>query len=151
MAVRYVHTNIVCLDWESLVSFYVDVFECTVRLPERHLSGAWLEKGTGVSDARIDGIHIVLPGYGSDGPTLEVFQYGESLRREGLPVANREGFSHIAFHVDDVVAKLDQILSRGGSALGEVITTDFPSGRLVFTYAADPEGNVIEIQNWRTV
>lgn len=151
MAVRYVHTNIVCRDWKSLVSFYVDVLECTVRLPERHLSGSWLEKGTGVSDARIDGVHIVLPGYGPDGPTLEVFQYGESLPLEGAPAANREGFSHIAFHVDDVAAKLAQILSRGGSALGELVTTEFPSGRLVFTYAADPEGNVVEIQNWKSV
>lgn len=149
MAVRFVHANIVCRDWKSLVAFYIDVFECTVRPPERHLSGKWLERGTGVADARIDGVHLILPGYGLDGPTLEVFQYGESLPHAEPPAANREGISHIAFHVDDVEAKLAEITSRGGTPVGEVVTRNFPAGRLVFTYAADPEGNVVEVQNWK--
>ncbi len=149
MSVRYVHTNIVCRDWKALVAFYVEVFECTIRPPERHLSGDWLARGTGVTDARIDGVHLVLPGFGPDGPTLEIFQYEESLTKVGPPAANREGFSHIAFHVDDVEVTLTEMISRGGSQLGDVVSKEIPSGILVFTYAADPEGNIVEIQNWK--
>ena len=149
MSVRYVHTNIVSRDWEALADFYVKVFECSLKLPERYLSGDWLERGTGVPNARIDGIHLVLPGYGEDYPTLEIFQYGENYPKPEPPAANRGGFSHIAFSVDDVESKLTEIVDRGGSRLGEIVTKEFPSGSLVFTYATDPEGNIVEIQNWR--
>ncbi len=149
MSVRYVHTNIICRDWKALVVFYVEVFECSIRPPERHLSGDWLNKGTGVSDARIEGVHLALPGFGSDGPTLEIFQYDKSFTKADPLAANREGFSHIAFHVDDVEATLMKMISRGGSQLGEVVNKEFPSGNLVFVYAADPEGNIVELQNWK--
>jgi predicted enzyme related to lactoylglutathione lyase len=45
---------------------------------------------------------------------------------------------------------LRELTAAGGRALGEVATTQVPgAGRLTFTYARDPEGNVIELQCWR--
>ena len=73
MPTRYVHTNIVADDWKALVDFYVQVFDCRVVGQERHLTESWLAEGTGVVDAQADGVHLALPGWGDDGPTLEIF------------------------------------------------------------------------------
>ena len=83
VGIKYVHTNLVAKDWRKLAQFYTDVFACRPVYPERDLSGEWLEKVTSIEQARIKGIHLVLPGYGSGGPALEIFEYEpESLRTQ---------------------------------------------------------------------
>ncbi len=112
------------------------------------LNPEWLEKGTGVKNAEIHGVHLLLPGFGDKGPTLEVFQYAENEEKPSKPKSNREGFGHIAFHVDNVEEMLTKIVKYGGAKLGEVTTKNFANGYLVFVYATDPEGNIVEIQKW---
>ncbi len=144
---KYVHTNIIAKDWKKLSDFYIKVFNCTPVPPERNLKGDWLEKCTGVKDASLKGVHLLLPGFDKDGPTLEIFQY-ESNEDKLSPVANREGYGHIAFSVDDVDAVLKDMISSGGTTLGEVIRKEFGKGILVCVYAKDPEGNIIELQKY---
>ena len=56
---------------------------------------------------------------------------------------------HLAFHVDDVEGICTKVISFGGSELGEIIKKEIEGvGLLTFIYMADPEGNIIEIQNW---
>jgi catechol 2,3-dioxygenase-like lactoylglutathione lyase family enzyme len=142
------HVNLVARDWERLAAFYERVFGCTRVLPERDLSESWLEAGTGVPGARICGIHLRLPGFASGGPTLEIFTYRPEL--DPLPTAaNRPGWGHVAFAVEDVAAVRQAVLGAGGSALGELISTEIEgAGAITFAYVADPEGNVIELQRW---
>ena len=59
---RYVHTNLIARDWQRLARFYQDVFGCVPVPPERNLSGAEMEAGTGVPAARLRGMHMRLPG-----------------------------------------------------------------------------------------
>ncbi|MBN2547235.1 MAG: hypothetical protein JXB50_15640 [Spirochaetes bacterium] len=80
--IKYVHTNIVSRDWGKLAGFYEKVFGCTKVYPERDLKGEWIEKGTGVNNAHINGIHLRLPGYGDAGTTLEIFQYNYDIKQE---------------------------------------------------------------------
>ena len=143
---RFVHTNLVARDWRTLAAFYERVFGCIPVPPERDLVGQWLDDATGLQDARIHGVHLRLPGYSDRGPTLEVFQYDERLGP--LPtVSNRPGFGHIAFAVDDVDAACDAIIRAGGSLVGEIVRVEIPgAGEIEFAYAADPEGNIIEVQ-----
>jgi catechol 2,3-dioxygenase-like lactoylglutathione lyase family enzyme len=122
---RYVHTNLVARDWRRLADFYVGVFGCEALPPERDLRGVWLDLATGLRDAHLTGVHLRLPGHGPDGPTLDVFSY-DDLCPQSTPVANRLGFGHIAFHVEDVAATLAQVLAAGGTALGEVAENDVP-------------------------
>lgn len=151
MAIRYVHTNLVARDWRRLAEFYHDVFGCEPVPPERDLSGSWLEEATGLPRAALRGLHLRLPGYGLDGPTLEIFSYAENA--EKLPAApNRLGFGHLAFSVDDVDGALAQVLSHGGRAVGKTVSREIPgAGRVTFVYAADPEGNIVELQHWSPV
>jgi predicted enzyme related to lactoylglutathione lyase len=148
MAIRFAHTNLVAHDWQRLARFYALVFECEPLEPERDLRGDWLDRGTRVRGAHLRGRHLRLPGHGAHGPTLEIFQYDEMLPQD-LPTANRAGFGHIAFQVDDVEAKLREVVAAGGSTHGEIVESDIAgAGRLTFTYARDPEGNLIELQAW---
>jgi catechol 2,3-dioxygenase-like lactoylglutathione lyase family enzyme len=145
---RYVHTNLVSRSWRALARFYQDVFGCTPVPPERHLSGPELEAGTGLTGARIDGIHLRLPGWGDSGPTLEIFQYSE-VGADTLRAVHRLGFAHLAFAVDSVHDARVQVLTHGGSAVGNVVTVAVPSaGEVTWCYVRDPEGNIIELQSW---
>lgn len=145
---KFVHTNLVARDWKRLVDFYVKVFGCRPVPPERKISGQWLDDATGLANAEIAGQHLRLPGFGDDGPTLEIFQY--SQQEAGTETAaNRPGFGHIAFAVDDVQAAHDAVLAAGGKTVGRIVTTEIPNaGEITFVYLADPEGNIIELQKW---
>jgi predicted enzyme related to lactoylglutathione lyase len=145
---RFVHTNLIARDWRRLAQFYKQVFGCTPVPPARDLRGQWLEEGTGVSGAEITGLHLRLPGYGEDGPTLEIFQYNHESERPPTAV-NRPGYAHIAFSVDDVEAARDAVLAAGGDVVGKVVSVDIPdAGIVTFTYVSDPEGNIVELQRW---
>jgi catechol 2,3-dioxygenase-like lactoylglutathione lyase family enzyme len=145
---RFVHVNIIARDWTRLAQFYQHILGCTPVPPERALSGKWLEDGTGVPGAEIRGVHLRLPGYGRDGPTLEIFEY--SQQEEPMEAAiNRPGFAHIAFAVDDVEHAREAVLAAGGGEIGQVVSLDVPgAGRVTFVYLTDPEGNIIELQHW---
>jgi predicted enzyme related to lactoylglutathione lyase len=149
-AMRYAHTNIVSQDWKRLVDFYVKVFDCTPVPPERDLSGDWLEKAIGLKKPHLRGMHLRLPGFGDGGPTLEVFQYDVMLEKAPFPAANRIGLGHLAFEVEDVAATMRLLLENGGKKLGEIVSQEIQGvGIITFTYATDPEGNILEIQSWK--
>ena len=149
LEIKYVHTNIISDDWKRLSNFYETVFGCVPIPPERNQSGSWLEKGTGVKNASLTGVHLRLPGYGSNGPTLEIYQYCELLNPGVEPAANRKGIGHLAFKVNNVELILNSILLNGGKAIGKISQNYIEGlGTIEFVYAADPEGNILEIQNW---
>jgi len=149
MPTRYAHTNLIAKDWRRLASFYQEVFGCVPISPERNLSGEWIDKATGLEDTHITGEHLLLPGYGDEGPTLEIFSYDRMPEHPGI-APNTPGFAHLAFSVDDVPRTANAIFERGGSAVGELTVQEIPSvGLLTFQYVRDPEGNILEIQNWK--
>jgi predicted enzyme related to lactoylglutathione lyase len=147
---KYTHTNLVARDWKELARFYEGVFGCLPVPPERDLAGKWLEEATGIPNAHLRGMHLRLPGYGPDGPTLEIFQY--NLQAEGLvPAPNRPGLAHLAFAVDNVESALATVLAAGGGVIGKTVSLTVPgAGTVEIVYATDPEGNIIELQKWST-
>lgn len=146
---RYVHTNIIAKDANKLISFYKAVFHCKSINETRDLRGEWVDRLTGLHQAHITGEHLLLPGYGEDHPTLEIFSY--DTLKESIPAEiNRPGLAHLAFEVDDVEETLMKVISKGGSRVGELITAEYPNDlEAVFVYAKDPEGNIVELQSWR--
>jgi len=145
---KYVHTNLIARDWKRLARFYSEVFGCAPKRPERDMSGAWLDSLTSLRNAHLTGVHLRLPGYGDDGPTLEIFNY-DQLIESRVPTANQRGFAHIAFAVDDVDQALQAVIGAGGSAVGNIATTEVEgAGMLCVVCARDPEGNIVELQKW---
>lgn len=146
---RFAHTNIVSIDWKLLVDFYVKTFNCKIVPPIRHQSGAWLEKGTGLKNAKLEGAHLLLPGYGEKGPTLEIYQY-ENIENQNPVSPNKRGFGHIAFEVESVELVIEVLERNGGRTSGEITRRKVDGvGEITFVYARDPEGNLIELQSWK--
>jgi predicted enzyme related to lactoylglutathione lyase len=145
---KYVHTNIISENWQTLAQFYIKVFDCQLVPPIRNQSGQWLDKITGIPQAHIRGAHLRLPGYGAAGPTLEIYSYN-NMEEKPLTLPHRKGFGHIAFEVEDVAAILEKVLEHGGSKQGEISGQQVAGvGYITVIYVKDPEGNIIELQNW---
>jgi predicted enzyme related to lactoylglutathione lyase len=145
---KYVHTNLIAEDWQSLSIFYQQLFGCIPVPPERDFQGETLEAGSGIPGAHLRGIHLRLPGYADDGPTLEIFNYN-ILENRGKTAVNRPGFGHIAFLVDDVASAQKSVLQAGGKSVGEIVTLQVAAGaKVTWCYVTDLEGNIIELQSW---
>jgi predicted enzyme related to lactoylglutathione lyase len=148
MSIRYAHTNLIADDWRRLVDFYVEVFDCVPISSERDHHGPLTDRLTGMPGARIMGRHLRLPGHGDSGPTIEIFSYEKNAPAAPTQL-HRPGFQHLAFEVDDVQAKREQILALGGRDVGEIVTLDIAgAGKLTLVYLTDPEGNILELQKW---
>jgi predicted enzyme related to lactoylglutathione lyase len=148
MQAKNVHTNLIARDWRNLAKFYTDVFGCRLAPPERDYQGDALDAGTGLKGAHLTGAHFRLPGYGEDGPTLEIYNY-EQLEDSLKPAVNRPGFGHLAFEVDDVQEARKLVEANGGGVIGEIVTLTTKAGsRVTWCYMTDPEGNIIELQSW---
>ena len=97
----------------------------------------------------MEGADLLLPGYGENGPTLEIYTY-EIIKEQDLVFPNQKGFGLIAFEeesVEQVLASLDR---NGGKALGEITTRIVVGiGEITFVYARAPEGNLIELESWK--
>ncbi len=144
MKARFVRVNVIARDWKRLARFYTTVFGCVVVPPERDFQGKELDAGTGLKGAHLRGAHLRLPGGGDQGPTLEIFTY-DQLSPSTPTAANRPGYGHIAFQVEDVAAARQEVLEA--SAVGNIVTLTTATGtKITWCYVADPEGNIIELQ-----
>lgn len=121
----FAHVNIVARDWRKLADFYTNVFGCEPVPTERDLSGAWVDRLTGIQGVHIQGIHLRMPGYGENGPTLEIFEY-DPPGAENAKTIDSRGFAHIAFAVDDVNAALEAVLAADGGIVGETVDIGIP-------------------------
>ncbi len=145
---KYAHTNLVARDWHGLSAFYQELFGCVPVPPPRDFEGPTLDAGTGIPSAHLQGEHLRLPGYGDEGPTLEIFNYNV-LEPRAATAVNRPGYGHIAFGVEEVGEARKAVLEAGGRAVGEVVTLQVATGaKVTWCYVTDPEGNIIELQSW---
>jgi catechol 2,3-dioxygenase-like lactoylglutathione lyase family enzyme len=110
---RYVHTNLIAQDWRALARFYESAFGCELVPPIRDFAAPDIEAGTGVPRAGLQGVHLRLPGHGSNGPTIEIFTYSQQLSPM-LTAPNRPGYGHIAFAVRSVPDARNEVLAAGG-------------------------------------
>ncbi|MDH5376917.1 MAG: VOC family protein [Gammaproteobacteria bacterium] len=145
---KYIHTNLTVDNLDAMSAFYQKVFGCTPVRDPHYLDGQWIEQVTKIKDAAIHYVHLTLPGYGPQGPQLELIQYENEIHYP-QKISDCSGFGHLAFSVENVPAVLEKIKQEGGGVVGELVVTDVPNrGRLTEVYATDPEGNIIELQHY---
>ncbi len=148
MPTRYAHVNIISVDWKQLCNFYEQVFDCEPVSTERDHHGPQVDALTAIPNVRVRGRHLRVPGHGENGPTIEIFTFSENAPDQPKPL-NRPGFAHLAFEVDDMDATRAQVKKLGGDDYGELVTIDIEgAGQLTLIYMTDPEGNIVELQNW---
>ena len=146
--IRYAHTSLIARDWRRMTQFYCEVFGCVPVGAARDRKGPIVDALTGVKDSHVQGQHLRMPGCGDNGPTIEIFQFNKS-EAPPPPSVMRLGFTHLAFVVPDVEAKRKEIQARGGRDFSQLVTLDIPDeGKLTVIYVCDPEGNLIELQEW---
>ncbi len=148
MPTRYAHVNIISVDWKQLCNFYEQVFDCEPVSTERDHHGPQVDALTAIPNVRVRGRHLRVPGHGENGPTIEIFTFSENAPDQPKPL-NRPGFAHLAFEVDDLDTTRAQVKKLGGDDYGEMVTIDIEgAGQLTLLYMTDPEGNIVELQNW---
>lgn len=146
MKFKYCHVCIGCRDWKRISQFYQEVFGCIPIGEIRDMRGKWVGQliaAENEKEAEIVGEHLLVPGYGEEGPTLELLSYrpiGKNIELECYDM----GFSHICFEVPerDISAALERLVQYGGRI---VSTFENPHGERV-AYCRDPEGNIVEIR-----
>ena len=118
--IRYVHTNIIAKDHKKLIDFYKAVFGCRSIGETRDLRGEWLDKLSGITNAHIIGEHLVLPGYGEDHPTIEIFSYDHMVSDSAHSVNAYWFCAPCVCEVDNVAATLEKLLANGGGIVSEI-------------------------------
>jgi catechol 2,3-dioxygenase-like lactoylglutathione lyase family enzyme len=109
--------------------------------------GEWLDRAVNLKNAEINSIELTLPGYDEGYPYLEIFSYSDITLRESWS-SNTTGYSHLSFEVEDVDLIYNKAILNGAQKYGELTKKEFKSGTLTFVYIKDPDGNIIEIENW---
>lgn len=148
------HVNIVVRDLERMAAFYSDVLG--MRVTKRvTITGEWIDRVVGLSGAVGEVVYLELP----LGPRLELIRYLQpsGANPPGLEISNTRGFRHIAFRVADVDASLRILRGFGVEALSDVQIVPqeqvtYEGGiRKRLVYFRDPEGNLLELCEYRTI
>lgn len=153
MKTRIAHVSITAKDLDRLAEFYGKALGFEEARPERSFSGEWLERGTGVPGAAIRRVQLRPPGEDPGGTLLELIEYPDTIVDSTPPAANRAGLRHIAIEAgsaDELRRLHDSVIEYGGSGLGAISEKRIEGlGTVTFVYMTDPEGNIIELINWR--
>lgn len=145
------HINLVVKDLEASVAFYRDVLGFQVTMRAR-LEGEWIETIAGLKGIEADCVYLQPPG---SGPRVELLQYLSPETGPAVPsVPNGPGLRHIAFRVDDLDEAYGRLKSLGVRfvsppvAVPEVVVRH-GSGRKRLCYFHDPEGNILELAEFK--
>ncbi|MBK7632609.1 MAG: hypothetical protein IPJ23_18320 [Ignavibacteriales bacterium] len=74
------------------------------------------------------GVHLRLPGYKTNGPTLEIFSYSPVLKKQNRKV-NTPGLTHLAFEVNNVNIAYKMVIENGGNKVGKTISLKRSDGK----------------------
>jgi catechol 2,3-dioxygenase-like lactoylglutathione lyase family enzyme len=153
MKIRLAHVSIAAKDLSRLREFYEKSLGFAEARPEKDFSGEWLERGTGVPGAGIRRVHLKLPDTEPGSAVLEIIEYAGEAGESVPAAADRPGLRHVAFEVEtpEELARIHGlVLENGGGGLGEISEKEIDGlGTVTFVYMTDPEGNIIELVNWR--
>jgi catechol 2,3-dioxygenase-like lactoylglutathione lyase family enzyme len=140
------HLNIVVRDVEGMALFFESLG--FVQEDRARLEGEWISSIVGLEDVQAEYIKLHLPGTAM---RLELIRY-EHPTLEADPLcgqANRPGFRHLAFEVEDIEAEVCRLSEQGISFLGPVQTYAVTGKKLV--YFRGPEGVLLELAEYPRV
>lgn len=112
-SLKFIHVNIITEDWQKLCGFYRDAFGCTDTGSIKDHSGDYKSKVIGIENVHVLGRHILLPGFFSSYPTLEIFTY--SVKGLSAPQSENElGINCIGFLSENMAEDVKLIEDCGG-------------------------------------
>ena len=146
------HVNIVVNDLERMVAFYRDALGLkeTKRVT---ISGTWVATTVGLSGVHADVVYLEFEA----GPRIELIRYNrpEASRPAGVDRPNAPGLRHIAFRIDDIDATVSRLEKAGVKFFSDV--QQVPDTQVTYAggirkrliYFADPEGNILELCEYK--
>ena len=133
-AVKFIHVNIICPDWEKLCGFYREAFDCVNVGSQKDHQGGYKEQVIGVPNVHVVGQHVLLPGFAKDYPTLEIFTYSVP-GRDFACAEDALGINCIGFACADREAVAEVVKAAGGTIneKGEdyILAGDMQNGRII--------------------
>jgi catechol 2,3-dioxygenase-like lactoylglutathione lyase family enzyme len=147
------HVNIVVSDLAAMTSFYRDVLGLKVT-KEATISGEWIGRTVGLGEVHADVVYLDFPA----GPRIELIRYNRPSmpRPADVDKPNSPGLRHMAFRVDDIDATATRLRAAGVRFFSDVQTV--PDAQVTYAggvrkrliYFQDPEGNLLELCEYRT-
>lgn len=145
------HVNIVVEDLPRMAAFYRDALGLKV-VREVSIRGDWIDSITRLTGVEADVVFLQPP----SGPPLELIAYRSPVgsRPSGLGEPNARGIRHIAFCIDDLGGAARAVGDAGGEVLSSVqavpaAQVEFEARQKWIVYCRDPEGNLLELCNYR--
>jgi catechol 2,3-dioxygenase-like lactoylglutathione lyase family enzyme len=146
------HINLVVTDLPQMLAFYRDVLGFVVT-KQVTISGDWIGKTVGLEHVEAEVVYLDLPA----GPRIELLKYlsPDPIRANDLDRPNTLGLRHLAFKVEDIDAAVAKFRQAGIDFLSDVQTV--PDAQVTYTdgvrkrfvYFRDPEGNILELCEYR--
>jgi catechol 2,3-dioxygenase-like lactoylglutathione lyase family enzyme len=145
MTMRTVHhTGIIVKDLDRSIYFYHDILGLEFsNEPSPWFEGDDLASAVGVPGAKLRQVSLWV----GDSATLELLEYANRPADNDTPIQqNYLGAMHLAFHVDDIDAKVAELKAKGVEFLSEPNTVD--EGVLAgwkWVYFHDPDKIPLEL------
>jgi catechol 2,3-dioxygenase-like lactoylglutathione lyase family enzyme len=137
------HLNIVVDDLPRMTKFFERLgFK---EINSGRLTGEWVSSIVGLPD--VDAEYIALRHTGST-TSIELIKYYNptSERAENISTANRIGYRHIAFAVEDIETVVQQLSAEGVQFLSP--TKVYPKTGKKLVYFLGPEGLLMELAQY---
>ena len=149
---RIDHVNIVVRDMQTMVSFYRDVLGLEVT-KDVNISGDWIGQVVGLENVRARVVYLEMP----TGARIELIEYEspEHVDLDQLGQPHVRGLRHLGFAVNDIDAVHERLAAAGVRFLSDVQqvpdeqVTFEGSARKRLVYFRDPEGNLLELCQYR--
>jgi len=138
------HTGIIVKDLDRSIYFYHDVLGLQFsNEPSPWFEGEDLAQAVGVPGAKLRQVSLWV----GDNATLELLEYANRPADNDTPIQqNYLGAMHVAFQVDDIQAKYEELSAKGVEFLSEPNTVD--EGVLAgwrWVYFHDPDNIPLEL------
>ena len=145
---RVNHVNIVVMDMERSLAFYVGLLEMRVTF-EAELTGEWIETVAGVPNVSARCVFCQPSGGGT---RFELLEYrtppGHVLPEASL--ANTPGLRHVALEVDDLDSLYARLAVADVPCVSPPVLVPFSVAgvRKRLCYLRDPDGALVEIAEY---
>lgn len=138
------HIGLTVGDLDRSVTFYQQIAGMEVDHRGIRTGGEWFDTLTDNSGAVIDAVMMRIGDV-----VLQLVQYFEAGNPEATTGHNRVGNLHLCFNVDDVDAKLAEVIARGNVTHTPIVELPLPGLRSF--YVRDPDGVPVEFLESRSV